>query len=85
MEGQFISAILVVCGLLLIVVASGLAIRTFMIPTGAPPLINRFVFRLTQAIFDILTRVARSEERRQHILSPYAPCPCSSSSAASSS
>jgi hypothetical protein len=63
----------VLAGIVVILFATGLAIRTFMVPQGAPPIFNRFVFRFTQAYFDVLTRLARSEARRHTILSLYAP------------
>jgi hypothetical protein len=44
-----------------------------MIPNGAPPLINRVLFRFTQAVFDILSRPLRSDLRRHQVLSLYAP------------
>ena len=50
-----------------------MAIRTFMVPAGAPPLINRVIFRFTQALFDAVIRPVRSEARRQSILSLFAP------------
>jgi hypothetical protein len=63
----------IIAGIVLIAFSTGLAIRTFMVPDGAPPIFNRVVFRLTQACFDVLTRLARSEMRRHAILSLYAP------------
>ena len=73
MEDRFANGLLIAGGLFVIVVATGLAIRTFMIPSGAPPLINRFIFRFTQALFDGVTRPVRSEQRRHTILTLYAP------------
>jgi hypothetical protein len=68
-----LDAFFVVAGIVVIFFATGLAIRTFMVPQGAPPVFNRFVFRLTQAFFDVLTRFARTDKRRHIILSLYAP------------
>jgi hypothetical protein len=73
MEGQALDVLAVICGVFVVIVATGLAIRTFMVPSGAPPFVNRFVFRLTQIIFDGITRVTRSESRRHLVLSLYAP------------
>jgi hypothetical protein len=73
MEDRIINILAVIAGLLVIIVATGLAIRTFMIPAGAPPVINRFIFRLTQAVFAGISRPFRSEARRHQILSLYAP------------
>ena len=53
-----------ISGIFVVIVAIGLAIHTFMVPSGAPPFINRVVFRLTQVIFDGLTRLVRSESIR---------------------
>lgn len=72
-ETQIIDWLCIAAGLLVMIFATSLAIRTFMIPAGAPPLINRVIFRLTQAIFDAAARLARSENRRHAILSLYAP------------
>jgi hypothetical protein len=72
-ESQILNGFLIVAGLLVIVFATGVAIRTFMIPAGAPPLINRVIFRFTQAVFDTLIRPVRSDDRRHAILSLYAP------------
>jgi hypothetical protein len=73
MEDQFLDALFIIAGIIVIILATGLAIRTFMIPAGAPPLINRVLFRFTQAVFESITRPIRSESRRHRILSLYAP------------
>jgi len=73
MRDQIIDILLVFAGIVVIFVSTGLAIRTFMVPTGAPPLINRVIFRFTQALFDAVIRPVRSEARRQGILSLFAP------------
>jgi hypothetical protein len=72
-ENQVVNALSIVAGLLVVIFATGVAIRTFMIPAGAPPLINRVVFRFTQAVFDALSRLVRSDDRRHAILSLFAP------------
>lgn len=63
----------IILGIIIIFFATGLAIRTFMIPDSAPPLINRFLFRITQAFFNPLSRVIRTEQQRHQILSLFAP------------
>lgn len=73
MEQQIVNAITIAAGILIVVAATGLAIRTFMIPAGAPPLINRVIFRFTQAVFDAVTRLWRSDERKHAVLTLYAP------------
>src|ERR687897_2045440 len=73
MQDHLIDILAVVSGIVVIIVSTGLAIRTFMVPTGAPPLINRVIFRFTQALFDAVIRPVRSEARRQGILSLFAP------------
>jgi hypothetical protein len=73
MRDQIIDILFVLAGIVVIIVSTGLAIRTFMVPTGAPPLINRVIFRFTQALFDAVIRPVRSEARRQGILSLFAP------------
>lgn len=73
MQDQLIDILAVVSGIVIIVLSTGLAIRTFMVPTGAPPLINRVLFRFTQALFDAIIRPIRSEARRQGVLSLFAP------------
>lgn len=73
MEDQVVSGLFIVGGLVVIIFATGMAIGTFMIPAGAPPLINRIIFRFTQAIFDGVTRLLRSEQRRHSVLTLYAP------------
>jgi hypothetical protein len=73
MRDQIVDSLCVIAGIVVIIVSTGLAIRTFMVPAGAPPLINRVIFRFTQALFDAVTRPVRSESRRQGILSLFAP------------
>jgi len=73
MRDQIVDTVFVLSGIVVIVVSTGLAIRTFMVPAGAPPLINRVIFRFTQALFDAIIRPVRSEARRQGILSLFAP------------
>src|SRR5918997_2132953 len=73
MQDQLIDILAVVSGIVIIILSTGIAIRTFMVPTGAPPLINRVLFRFTQALFDAIIRPIRSEARRQAVLSLFAP------------
>src|SRR5215210_5196494 len=73
MRDQLIDILAVVSGIVIIVVSTGIAIRTFMVPAGAPPLINRALFRFTQALFDLAIRPIRSDVRRQSVLSLFAP------------
>ena len=73
MQDQLIDSLAVVSGIVIIVVSTGIAIRTFMVPAGAPPLINRVLFRFTQALFDAAIRPIRSDVRRQNVLSLFAP------------
>ena len=73
MQDQLIDILAVVSGISIIIVSTGIAIRTFMVPTGAPPLINRVLFRFTQALFDAIIRPIRSEARRHSVLSLFAP------------
>ena len=73
MQDQIIDILFVLAGIIVIILSTGLAIRTFMVPTGAPPLINRVIFRFTQALFDAVIRPVRSEARRHNILSLFAP------------
>ena len=73
MQDQLIDILAVVSGIIIIIVSTGIAIRTFMVPTGAPPLINRVLFRFTQALFDVVVRPIRSDARRQSVLSLFAP------------
>jgi len=73
MQDTLIDILAVVSGIVIIIVSTGVAIRTFMVPTGAPPLINRVLFRFTQALFDAVIRPIRSDVRRQNVLSLFAP------------
>jgi hypothetical protein len=73
MEDRVLDGLFIAAGVIVIFLATGMAIRTFMIPNGAPPLINRILFRFTQAIFDLLSRPLRSDQRRHQVLSLYAP------------
>jgi hypothetical protein len=73
MEEQIVDNLIIVAGIIVIVLSTGFAIRTFMVPSGAPPLINRLIFRITQAVFTAISSPIRSEERRHGILSLYAP------------
>lgn len=72
-SGSFLDGLLIVGGIWVIIVATGLAIRTFMIPDPAPSLINRLVFRGTQAVFNPLSQLIRNPVRRHQVLSLYAP------------
>jgi hypothetical protein len=72
--GEHISnALFVVAGIVVILAATGLSIRTFMVPGEAPPIFNRSIFRLTQIIFDFASWFTRSEKRKHRFLSLYAP------------
>jgi hypothetical protein len=73
MQDQLIDILAIVSGISIIILSTGIAIRTFMVPTGAPPLINQVLFRFTQALFDAIVRPIRSEARRQGVLSLFAP------------
>jgi hypothetical protein len=73
MEERVVDTLFIAGGIVVIILATGLAIRTFMVPNASPPLINRVIFRLTQAIFDAIIRAVRSDERRHQVLSLYAP------------
>jgi len=73
MQDQLIDILAVVSGIVIIIVSTGVAIRTFMVPTGAPPLINRVLFRFTQALFEAIIRPIRSDPRRHGVLSLFAP------------
>ena len=72
MQGQVLDTLAIICGIWVIILAIGLAIRTFMVPSGAPPFVNRFVFRVTQAIFNRFTRMIR-QTRRHLVFSLFAP------------
>jgi hypothetical protein len=71
--GGLLDGLSIVAGIWVIILATGLAIRTFMIPDPAPPLINRLIFRATQAIFNPLSRVIRNPVRKHQVLSLFAP------------
>ena len=73
MEDQIVDVLAVIAGIIVIILSTGLAIRTFMVPAGAPPLINRVLFRFTEAVFTAVTKPIRSEARRHGVLSLYAP------------
>src|SRR5918998_3803785 len=73
MQDQLIDILAVVSGIVVIIISTGIAIRTFMVPTGAPPLINRVLFRFTQPLFDAILPPIRSETRRHNVLSLFAP------------
>ena len=72
-SGGVLDGVTIVAGIWVIILATGLAIRTFMIVDPAPPLINRLIFRGTQAIFDPLSRVIRNPVRKHQVLSLFAP------------
>jgi hypothetical protein len=73
MQDQLIDMVAIVSGIIVIIFSTGIAIRTFMVPSGAPPLINRVLFRFTQALFDAIVRPIRNEARRHSVLSLFAP------------
>lgn len=68
-----VDALFILVGVTIIILATGLAIRTFMIPDAAPPLINRVLFRITQAVFVPLVKVVRTPQRQHQVLSLFAP------------
>lgn len=67
------NGLFVLAGIAVVLIATGLSIRTFMVPGEAPPFYNRSIFRMTQIIFDQLASFARSESRKHQFLSLYAP------------
>ncbi|MCA9864353.1 MAG: hypothetical protein KC432_15075, partial [Thermomicrobiales bacterium] len=67
------NVIFVVAGIVVILAATGLSIRTFMVPGEAPPFYNRTIFRLTQLFFNFASRFTRSQARKHQFLSLYAP------------
>src|SRR5215213_4447275 len=73
MRDQLVDILAIVSGIVIILLSTGVAIRTFMVPTGAPPLVNRVLFRFTQALFDAIIRPIRSDGRRHNVLSLFAP------------
>lgn len=72
-QNNVINGLSILAGIIVILLSTGLAIRTFMIPGDAPPVINRSIFRITQTIFGAMARAARNDKRRHAILSLYAP------------
>lgn len=72
-SGGLLDGLAIIAGIWVIILATGLAIRTFMIPDPAPPLINRLIFRATQSVFNPLSQVIRNPVRRHQVLSLFAP------------
>lgn len=72
-SGSLLDGIVIVAGIWVIILATGLAIRTFMIPDPAPPLINRLIFRATQSVFNPLSQMIRNPVRKHQVLSLFAP------------
>ncbi len=62
-----------VLGLVLVVAVVGSAVRTVVIPRGISARITRFVFLGMRAVFRIRARPSLSYERRDHVMSLYAP------------
>lgn len=60
-------------GFAIVVLALNSAIRSFLLPRAAFDLVTRFVFVLVRLIFDTLVRAAHTYERRDRIMSLYAP------------
>lgn len=73
MEDRVVDGFFIVAGIIVIIFSTGLAIRTFMIPGGPPPWINRFLLRITQEVFNAISRPIRSDSYRHQVLSLYAP------------
>lgn len=67
------NVLFIIAGIIVILAATGLSIRTFMVPGEAPPFYNRSIFRVTQIIFNFGSRFTRSEARKHQVLSLYAP------------
>ena len=67
------NVLFIIAGIIVILAATGLSIRTFMVPGEAPPFYNRSIFRVTQVIFNFASRFTRSEARKHQVLSLYAP------------
>jgi hypothetical protein len=60
-------------GLFLVVAVFGSAVRTVVIPRGIPSRITRFVFLGMRTLFRLRARPSLSYERRDHVMSLYAP------------
>jgi hypothetical protein len=60
-------------GVVLVVAVVGSALRTVVIPRGIPARISRFVFLGMRQLFRIRARPSLSYERRDHVMSLYAP------------
>jgi hypothetical protein len=58
-------------GLLILVMDS--AIRTFMLPRGAAPLVTRSVFIGVRSVFNLFARAARTYDRRDSVMALYGP------------
>lgn len=66
-------AVLVVVGVVAIWLVVDAAVRTFILPRGAPVALTRIVFRGSRAVFELLVRPARSYEARDRVMALYAP------------
>jgi hypothetical protein len=60
-------------GIVLLVLVLDSAIRTFVLPRGATPLVTRGVFISVRSVFNVLARAARTYDGRDTVMALYGP------------
>jgi hypothetical protein len=60
-------------GLALVVFVADSALRTFVLPRGATPVVTRFVFISLRSVFNLAAQATRSYEGRDSVMALYAP------------
>ena len=64
---------LIALGIVAVYIVLDAALRTFVLPRGAPVLFTFIVFRTVRRILDVLARPNRSYEWRDRVMALYAP------------
>lgn len=66
-------AVVAFAGAILVVATAASAVRTVVLPRGAPARLTRLVFQSIRAVFRLRLGRAPSYEQRDRILAPFAP------------
>src|SRR6187401_1358670 len=64
---------LIVLGIVAVVIVLDAALRTFVLPRGAPVLFTHIIFRSVRSVLELIARPTRSFEFRDRVMALYAP------------
>jgi hypothetical protein len=69
----FADAALIALGIVAVIVVLDAALRTFVLPRGAPVFFTHLVFRIVRGALQLIARPTRSYEFRDRVMALYAP------------